>query len=67
MLDATTGIQIETEIASRIINQEKTVAKLFFVNGMDKKSADFNSVITSLKREYGSAVIPLQFPIGSGS
>jgi len=57
------GVQVGTELMSRFIDEVK-MPKLFFVNGMDKENASFDSTIESLKGQYGSGVVPLVIPIG---
>ena len=66
LVSATDGIQVGTEIMARCADEEK-VPKIFFINGMDKENAAFESVLESLKSTYGTSVAALQLPIGAGS
>jgi len=34
---------------------------------MDNEKADYDNTLNSLKEMYGNKVIPIQYPIGSGS
>lgn len=42
------------------------LTRMFLVNGMDKENANFDKVVTGLTEMYGTAVVPLQLPIGAG-
>ncbi|MDG5814763.1 elongation factor G [Chitinispirillales bacterium ANBcel5] len=66
MVDAVDGIQVGTELVSRYMD-ETNVSRMFFVNSMDKDNADFDTVLSSLKENFGSSVAPLAIPIGTGA
>jgi len=66
LVDACDGIQVGTELVSRYID-EVNVAKLFFVNSMDKENADFDKVLGLIRDTYGSSAAPLTIPIGHGA
>jgi elongation factor G len=40
---------------------------IFLINQMDNEKADFDNTLNSLKEMYGPKVVPVQYPIGSGS
>ena len=40
---------------------------IFVINQMDNEKADFDNTLNNLKEMYGPKVIPVQYPIGSGS
>jgi elongation factor G len=65
LIDSCDGIQVGTELVSRYID-EVNVAKLFFVNKMDKENADFYKVLGLIRETYGAAAAPLTVPIGQG-
>ena len=65
VIDAQDGIQVGTELVSRLIEEAK-VPRMFFVNSMDKEVADFGGKLDALKTAYGSSVAPVTIPIGSG-
>ena len=65
LVDAQDGIQVGTELVSRLIDEVKVPA-VFFVNSMDKENADFAKVLGAMKTAYGSSVAPLTIPIGKG-
>jgi elongation factor G len=46
--------------------QKYNLARMFVVNGMDKENANFDKVVAGLKEKYGTAIVPLQFPIRVG-
>jgi len=65
LVDAQDGIQVGTELVSRIIDEVK-IPRMFFVNSMDKENADFAGKLDQLKAAYGTSVAPVTIPIGSG-
>ncbi|MBN2036884.1 MAG: elongation factor G [Chitinispirillaceae bacterium] len=65
LIDAQDGIQVGTELVSRLID-EANVPRLFFMNSIDKENADFVKTLSSLKETYGTSVAPLTVPIGKG-
>jgi elongation factor G len=66
LVDAAAGIEVGTELVSRMVEELKT-PKMFFINGMDKENVDFMRVLKELTDSYGTSVAPLQIPIGSGA
>ena len=65
LIDAQDGIQVGTELVSRLIDEVK-VPRLFFVNSIDKENANFEKTLDALKETYGTSVAPLTIPIGKG-
>ena len=65
LIDAQDGIQVGTELVSRLIDEAKT-PRMFFVNSIDKENADFEKTLAALKEAYGTSVAPLTIPIGNG-
>lgn len=66
LIDASSGIQVGTELVSRLVDEAGT-PKMFFINGMDRENVDFQKIMTSIKKTYGTSVAPIQIPIGSGA
>ncbi len=66
LVDASAGIEVGTELVSRIVNSSGVV-KLFFINGMDRENIDFQKTLDEIKHAYGTSVAPLQIPIGAGA
>jgi elongation factor G len=65
LVDAQDGLQVGTELVSRLVDEAKT-PRMFFVNSIDKENADFNKTLASLNETYGTSVAPLTIPIGAG-
>jgi len=65
LIDASAGIEVGTELVSRIVNNSGVV-KMFFINGMDRENVDFQKTLDAVKSTYGTSVAPLQIPIGTG-
>jgi len=65
LLNATAGVEVGTESAWRIIQRFQLPA-FIFVNRMDKEHANFEQAIQMARERFGSAVVPVQFPITEG-
>ncbi|HOV36372.1 MAG TPA: elongation factor G [Dysgonamonadaceae bacterium] len=66
VIHAGNGVEVGT------INQFRYTDSLhkplvFLINQMDNEKADYDNTLNSLKEMYGNKVIPIQYPIGSGS
>jgi elongation factor G len=66
LIDAQDGIQVGTELVSRLIDEAK-IPRIFFVNSVDKENARFSATLDALKAAYGTSVAPVTIPIGSGA
>ena len=42
------------------------IARMFFVNQMDKENANFDKILADLQKRFGSKVVPIQLPIREG-
>ncbi|WP_436414635.1 elongation factor G [Petrimonas sp.] len=65
LIDATSGVEVGT------INQYRQIESLhkplmFVLNRIDHEKADFENTLSNLKEFYGSKVVPIQYPTGSG-
>ena len=65
LVDAANGVEIGTDKAWGFA-QEYGRSCIFFVNHMDKETADFDKVIAGIQERYGIGAIPFQFPVNSG-
>lgn len=66
VIHAGNGVEVGT------INQFRYTDSLhkplvFLINQMDNEKADYDNTLNSLKEMYGNKIIPIQYPIGSGS
>lgn len=66
LVNAVGGVAVGTEKAWNFATKNN-VAKMFIVNQMDRDHADFMKVQTQLRERFGSSVVPILLPIGSGS
>jgi len=66
MVDATTGVQVGTDIAWKYAQRHK-VPRAFFVNKLDREHTNFDEIVAALRETYGKACVPLVIPVGSGS
>jgi elongation factor G len=58
------GVEVQTEAAWRIAGEEG-IARAVFVNKLDRERASFGRTVDQLKEIFGTAIAPLQVPIGS--
>ncbi|KPM47732.1 elongation factor G [Jiulongibacter sediminis] len=64
LFSAVDGVEPQSETNWRLANNYN-VARLGFVNKMDRQGADFLNVCKQVKEMLGSNAVPLQLPIGS--
>jgi elongation factor G len=64
LLDAVSGLEVGTETAWQQADKN-AVARMFFINKMDRDNANFDATLEGLRNRFGSKVVPLQFPIGA--
>ncbi|MBE2247167.1 MAG: elongation factor G, partial [Candidatus Competibacteraceae bacterium] len=64
LFSAVDGVEPQSETNWRLANNYN-VARLGFVNKMDRAGADFLNVVKQVKDMLGSNAVPLQLPIGS--
>ena len=58
------GVEVQTASLWRMA-EEEGIARAFFVNKLDRERASFTRTLDQLKEAFGTAVAPLQVPIGS--
>ena len=46
---------------------KNNVARMFIVNRMDAENANFSKVVDQLRDKFGTSVVPMLLPIGSGN
>ncbi|MFZ2088630.1 MAG: elongation factor G [Desulfobaccales bacterium] len=63
VVDAVDGVKVGTEKVWQTSN-DYNLPRLVFINKMDRERADFNQVLTGLKKILEAQVVPLQYPIG---
>ena len=66
VVDAVNGVEVQTERYWRMVDA-RGLARLLYINKMDKEHADFEGVFAGLKARFGSGVVAVQLPIGSQS
>ena len=64
VVNATMGVEVHTERLWRRADAEG-LARLVFVNMLDRERADFFAALDSLKRSFGAHVVATEIPIGS--
>ncbi|MFN4146120.1 MAG: elongation factor G [Runella sp.] len=64
LFSAVDGVEPQSETNWRLANNYN-VARLGFVNKMDRSGADFLNVCNQVKEMLGSYAVPLQLPIGA--
>lgn len=64
LFSAVDGVEPQSETNWRLANNY-SVARIGFVNKMDRSGADFLNVVKQVKEMLGSHAVPLQLPIGA--
>ncbi|MEY4002355.1 MAG: elongation factor [Bacteroidota bacterium] len=64
LFSAVDGVEPQSETNWRLANNYN-VARIGFVNKMDRAGADFLNVVTQVREMLGSNAVPLQLPIGA--
>ncbi len=64
LFSAVDGVEPQSETNWRLANNYD-VARIGFVNKMDRSGADFLNVVKQVKEMLGSHAVPLQLPIGA--
>jgi elongation factor G len=65
LLSAQAGVEVGSEQVWNIAENYK-LAKMFFINRMEKEHANFEKVVKEAKEGFGQKVVPIQIPIGDG-
>lgn len=60
------GVEVQTEVLWRIAGDEG-LARIIFVNKLDRERSSFARTLQSLRTTFGKGVAPIQVPIGSES
>ena len=66
VLNAVAGVEVGTEKVWRYA-ENNGVARLLFINSMDKEHADFYKALDMARDRFGTAVVPLHLPIGQAA
>ena len=65
VLGGTSGLEVGAEKAWDYC-EKYSIAKMFFINSMDKENANFDKIVNELQEKYGTSVVPIQLPIKEG-
>ncbi len=63
VIDASSGIEVGTEMVWRYINKED-LPRMIFINKLRKEHSDFYKILDEVIKEWGSGICPLFLPIG---
>ncbi|MGH2449476.1 MAG: elongation factor G, partial [Chloroflexota bacterium] len=63
LVSAVDGLQVGTEMAWDL-SGNAGLARLIFINKMDRENADFDRTLAQLRDRFGTLVVPLEAPIG---
>ena len=61
---AASGVEVGTEQVWRY-SEEAGLARLIFVNKMDRENADFLRTVAQIQAKFGAKCVPIQLPIGA--
>src|SRR5207302_7507135 len=63
VVSAVEGVEVQTEVVWRMA-AEAGVARMIFVNKLDRERASFERTLEQLRTRFGSGIAPLELPIG---
>lgn len=63
VMDATSGVEVGTEKAWRIL-EEKKLPRIIFINKMDKGYINYEKLLREMKEKFGKKIAPFCVPIG---
>ena len=66
IIDAAAGVEVGTEQVWQGA-AEHNLARLLYINKMDRENADFARAISGAQERLGNSVVPLEMPIGAES
>ncbi len=66
IIDAAAGVEVGTEQVWKGA-AEHNLARLLYINKMDRENADFARAIAGAQERLGNSVVPLEMPIGAES
>ena len=61
---AASGVEVGSEQMWEY-SEEASLARLIFINKMDRENADFYRTVQQIQSKFGSKCVPMQLPIGS--
>ncbi|MDQ4045200.1 MAG: elongation factor G [Chloroflexota bacterium] len=64
VVDAASGVEVGTTQVWEMADHHN-LARMVFVNRMNREHADFHGTLTALRDAFGKQVAPIQFPIGA--
>lgn len=65
LVNVQNGVEVGTEIHYRH-SENANKPLLFLINGLDHEKTNYDKALESLKERFGSAIIPIQFPVNEG-
>lgn len=63
VVSAVEGVEVQTEIAWRMA-AERGIPRAIFMNKLDRERASFQRTLDDLKAKFGTAIAPVELPIG---
>lgn len=66
VLNAQNGVEVGTELIMDYVNNFETPC-LFVINQLDHDKADYDAILQQAQNRFGQKVIPVQYPLASGS
>ncbi len=64
LVSAAAGIEVGTE-QSWAYSEDAGMARLIFINKMDRENANFNKTVEQIQSNFGNRCVPLQIPVGA--
>jgi len=64
VVSGVSGVEVQTEAVWHLA-EEEGIARAIFINKLDRERSSYSRTLTQLKKVFGTAVAPLQVPIGA--
>lgn len=66
IINAKSGVEVGTELIWEYVEKYKKPA-IFVINQLDHEKADFDLSLDQLQQRFGNKVLPMQYPLNSGT
>ena len=66
LVNSTSGVEVGTELLWEYVEKFKTPA-LFVINQLDHEKANYDTSLEQIRSRFGPKVIPVQYPLNTGS
>ena len=65
LINGAYGVEVGTQNSFRI-TEKYNKPVIFVINQLDQDKADYDKIVEQLRENYGTKVVPVQYPVGTG-